>query len=558
MATIGAPGCTGGGDTAPTSTPTPAIAGSFTLSAPKALTVLQGGGGESTIAITRTGGFVGNIALTVTGDSRWRYRDDYPSSTSGTTATLVVTTLAEVPAGTLTLTINGMSAGQSDHTTAATVAISPNTGGTGNVSLDFSNCPATSKPIWVAYQDGDGAWTQIIGAADVYRFNVAAAKGGYAFVSRGVTATLNVSLATRAELTRSTNSPCGVTVGGLKQLSGTVTGLGSGEVAYVGLGGTYSDPEGGPVVGTFTLFGVHDGNQDLIAYRSSASLFGPRERVIVRRDQNIANNGTLGVLDFDGSESFAPAIASVTVAGNGSGQAAHYMAYYAGAQCSYYDLYDDPSSGGSFLMRASRPRGNDPTSFTGSWCTRVTRPDMRSKPFIRSRTESLPCRQRSPRRQLQHRRADTSAFRCRWPCLTSIRKRCSCCVSFQNAAAYVTASFGWLGGASATLALPDFSGVTGWSGSFLPTSSASARWYIAATGANVAQVDARSTCVENGRLSARTRTGSGSSWATRIAFSPLGSRDVGSAEFLVRWASAVAESSACRTQLGSWEDNAAR
>jgi hypothetical protein len=500
VATIAAPACAGDSGTTPPPTHTPPIAASFTLSAPKLLTVLQGGGGEATIAITRTGGFAGNVALAVAGAPAGVTATITPSIASGTTATLVVTTSAEAPADTLALTISGTSLGQSDRTISATVAITPYTGGTGNVSLDFASCPTSKKPIWVAYQDGDGAWTQILGTSDAYRFNVASARGGYAFVSRDLTATLTVWLATRAELTRSTNLPCGVLAGAQKQLSGTVTGLGGGEVAYVGLGGTYSDPEGGPVAGPFTLFGVHDGSQDLIAYRSSAAAFSTRERVIVRRDQNIANNGTLGMLDFDGGEPFAPATASVTVTGIGSSQAAHYMAYYAGAQCSYYDLYDDASIGGSFLMRGIPSPHQRPSEFHGLmvYAPNPTRYALETFHTIADRVVALPAPLTAPTITAPpggHKRIQVS--------LTlpdEYQESLYLALFFQRAAAYMTASIGWLGGASATLALPDFSVVTGWSGSFLPTSDASSRWFMAATGSNVVRVDARSTCVENGRF----------------------------------------------------------
>lgn len=488
----------GGGDGA--TEPTPTAAGTFTLSAaPATVPILQGGGGESTIAIVRSGGFTGSVALAVTGAPVGLTATISPSSAAGTTATLIVTTVATVAASSVTLTITGTAAGQSDQTTTATVAITPSTGGTGNVTLDFSACPATSRPTWFVYQDGAGAWTQIIGSADVYRFNVASDKGGYAFVSQGSGRTLTVSLATQAELAGSTISRCDLRSVGPKRLSGTVTGLGPGDVAYLGMGGPNPDPEGGPIATSFILTGIQDGNQDLIAYRSNPSAFGPRERVIIRRDQDIANNGTLGTIDFDAAESFAPATATVTVTGTGSAQVGHYMAYYAGTGCSYYDLYGHSNSGVDFTMRGIPGAQQRATDF--HWIT-VYAPD-----FSRYAVESF------------HTLADRSiAFPAPLPAPTITtppggHKRLQAALTLPSeyhtslslwlflgdgVGANVSASFGWLGEATATLSLPDFSAVTGWSRSFLPTSGEPVGWFLAARGANSAA--AGGPCAENARF----------------------------------------------------------
>ncbi|MGI8619580.1 MAG: hypothetical protein ACR2L6_10925, partial [Gemmatimonadaceae bacterium] len=287
-------------------TPTPSPTGTYTLSSAP-VTVLQGGGGELTISIVRSGGFTGSVTLTVTGAPAGLTATIDPSSTTGTTTSFIVTTAPSVAAGSANLTITGTAVGQTDQSMTTTVAIIPNTGGAGNVSVDFSTCEAASKPIWFAFQDGTGAWTQILGSADVYRFNVVSAKGGYAWV-RASSFGATVSLATQAELALATIVPCGAQ-SALKSVSGTLAGLGTGDVAYVGIGGggNADDHHGGPVTTTsFTLTGIMDGIQDLIAYRSNPRAIGTNERVLIRRDQDIPNNGSLGTIDFAAAESFAP------------------------------------------------------------------------------------------------------------------------------------------------------------------------------------------------------------------------------------------------------------
>jgi hypothetical protein len=213
------------------------------------------------------------------------------------------------------------------------------------------------------------------------------------------------------------------------------------------------------------------------------------------------------MLDFDGGESFAPATASATVTGSGSSQASHYMAYYAGAQCSYYDLYDDPTIGGNFLMRGIQSPQQRPNEFHGLmvYAPNPTRSALETFHTIANRVVALPAPLPAPTITAPSGRHKRIQVALTLP--DEYQESLYLALFFQHAAAYVTASFGWLGGASATLALPDFSGVTGWSGSFLPASEPSSRWFMAATGANVVRVDARSTCVENGRFVSASTNG---------------------------------------------------
>jgi len=51
--------------------------------------------------------------------------------------------------------------------------------------------------------------------------------------------------------------------------------------------------------------------------------------------------------------------------------------------------------------------------------------------------------------------------------------------------AQITATLGWLGGASATLALPDFTGVSGWRNEWAPATSTTVGWSFTALGSNL-------------------------------------------------------------------------
>jgi len=517
-ACLGIQGC-GYDDYEPTE-PAQIATGTFTISAaPLIVPVLQGGEGESKITLVRNGGFIGSVALAVAGAPPGLTARINPSSTTGTEATLIVTTLASVSATSASLLITATAAGQIDQRTTVTVEIRPpGIDETGNVTVDFSTCPAAGRPIWFAFHDGAGAWTQILGSAHVYRFNIASAKGGYAFVAavwRGVT----VSLAAQAELTSSTISPCGAAVPSLllKTVSGTLAGLSPGDVVYLGMGGPNPDPEGGPVASSFTLSGLQDGNLDLIAYRSSPPEFGTSERVIIRRDQNIANNGTLGIIDFNAAESFAPATATVTVTGAGSVpfKHEHAMSYYAGAACSYYDLYYHSNIGvNDFTMRgipAAQQRATDFHSiFVHSSSGNSRRYVLESFHTLANRTIALPAALPVPTITTPaggHRRMQASLT------LPPDYQQSLYLDFYYNeprgaaGQGVMTASFAWLGGATATLAFPDFSRVTGWKSSFMPASDASSSWYMSARGANSA--GAGGPCVENARFVFASVSGTG-------------------------------------------------
>jgi hypothetical protein len=175
------------------------------------------------------------------------------------------------------------------------------------VTLKFCGAPA-----WIAYQDGDGAWTEAkgvaTGAKQAYTFTMTSAKGGVALVRRTTCSTLNVvTYGTAAELAKLyPGKQCG-TPGG-KTIHGSFTGSFAGGYAIVGLGGWYDQIYGES--GKFTLEEVDPGPQDLVASRGNA---GSRDRIIIRRAIDVADNATLPVLDFNSSEAIALDSATLSI-----------------------------------------------------------------------------------------------------------------------------------------------------------------------------------------------------------------------------------------------------
>ena len=383
-------------------------------------------------------------------------------------------------------------------------SVTPSPGGVGNVRVDFSACAVGAMPLWFAFQDGAGEWTRIVGADDVYRFDVASAKGGYAYATMGSGRVLNVAYATRHELTRSPIAVCRAP--GQKAVSGRFAGLGAGHVAYVGLGEPNPDPERAPRrERSFTLTGIDDGAQDLVAYRSESPRFAGTERVVIRRDQNVVHGGTLGVVDFDGAESFEPATASLTVTGAGGLPVAQWMSYFTGPTCALHDLYYDESGGTAFTMRgipAALQRATD-MHRVDVYTTAGGGFRAASEVFhaLADRVVAFPQELPAPAISAppgRHRRLAASLT---LPAEYRNGEVLLLMYAYgeHGAFAYVRATPGWLGGPAVTLAVPDLGGAAGWHDAFLPPPDASVGWIVQATGSTGAPADG-GVCAENARF----------------------------------------------------------
>jgi len=100
------------------------VAAGFSISAaPPTLTVQHGKSGTYTITITRTGGFTGAVALSVTGQSAGVTATFNPASATGTASTLTISAQGNAQRGTGTLTITGTSAGQPNATATVSLTI---------------------------------------------------------------------------------------------------------------------------------------------------------------------------------------------------------------------------------------------------------------------------------------------------------------------------------------------------------------------------------------------------------------------------------------------------
>nr|MCU0633656.1 hypothetical protein [Gemmatimonadaceae bacterium] len=313
------------GTAAPQVTITAAAAGSFAISAtPNPLTVTAGAaGGTVTVNIARTN-FPGavTIAATVTGGLTAAVTG---SPVTGNSVTISVAAPANTPAGNQTLTITGSGTGATTQTITTTVTVQAGGGGGGG-NTTFIFCD--NLPVWFAFQDGTGAWTRVTPNGNRFSFTVNSARGGVAF-TQGIGSSFDTQIfyGSRDELNLYSSAETCTTVGAGKTINGTITGFAPPSQASISMGGGFASPQ---APGAFQLRNVESGPQDLFATRSTFNLMNFSiipERIIIRRNQNIADGGSLAPLDFNGTEAFAPATANLTIGNLGNDTAFVNVSY---------------------------------------------------------------------------------------------------------------------------------------------------------------------------------------------------------------------------------------
>ena len=193
------------------------------------------------------------------------------------------------------------------------------TGPVGNFDVEMEYCDPGNVPLFFAFQDGSAAWQKIVGTTTGgvtrFAFNLTQTRGGFLEVLQdgGVYQTA-VRYATKAQLTQLGTDNCSATLP-TKTITANVSGVTAGSYAVLSLGVISYLFDGAVPASPVTFDGVQDGQRDFFASRFVPG--AAPTSAIVLRNLNIADGGTLAPIDFNGSGTFVPATATVTVAGAG-------------------------------------------------------------------------------------------------------------------------------------------------------------------------------------------------------------------------------------------------
>jgi len=376
------------------------------------------------------------------------------------------------------VTIRGSLAGfpASGSATAKLVVIVRQAPTGGNVILDWSRCGA---PPFVAYQDGDGAWTRADVAGNVARFTVSSSKGGFAYAdNEGVT----VRFMTQAELTASPIDVCPLK-SGTNTVTGTARSVSSSDFFTYSLGGGVGTSNTNAP--NITINGIRDGVHDLVGFGSQLAT----GRAYLARDIEIPAVTSIGVVDLGGPNAFAVARANVNVIGFvNSDPLVLTLNYLTTSACTSNFLYTQALQGAlssqmlgfpenvqrptdfhSLAMTASRPgqvRTTTATFHTFGNVTVTIQPllgsptlDVAAGPYLRER-------------------ATFGVIPAPYNASVSLR------YSEGRHTMAVVASIGYTGSNNPVLTMPDLSGVAGWQASYAYAPGAAGTWSASADGSN--------------------------------------------------------------------------
>jgi hypothetical protein len=379
-----------------------------------------------------------------------------------------------------------------------TVAPAQNVGGSGDVTIDFSNCSSEAKPVWFAYQDGNGSWARVTSSTDVYRFAISSNAGGYAYVTRPSAdhSAVAVSLLSRPELTSAPIVACPTPTGN-KTVIANVSAIGASQEGIVSLGGSSVEALS---AGGLQIPRVPNGIYDLVAWRFNSARginTATDTRAVIIRDLNVADHDTAGTVNFASPD--ASAITAWTVGFSGAAAGDLFtgsMSYYTGPpqSCVPALLYSFstnvpvvPASAYGFAQSVQRVTDFHVLKVVANNYpnTRVSQSSFHAAGSV----TSLQLRDPVPAPTVidvggaSYKRLQVAGST---PIVYSSTIVFSYSDEVDARSGSIQASISWLGGNAATLTFPDFTGLTGWDGAWMPPNTSSVNWTFGGTATNYA------------------------------------------------------------------------
>jgi hypothetical protein len=207
------------------------------------------------------------------------------------------------------------------------------------------------------------------------------------------------------------------------------------------------------------------------------SIDAAADRVFIRRDQNMAPNGSLGTLDFAGPEAFSPDTAPIIVAGLRGGETVRQgMEYSVGATCERASgLYGGAMAGPSFLANGipeTQQRVGDYHRIG------ITVTDGTNNQYINEYFHTLDARTVTlgPEMPTPTITSLTGPYKRLRAAYTLPPEYQSAVTVFQYGGVQLRATPDYLGGPAVTLEMPDFSGLAGWRTYWAPGSTDVVEW----------------------------------------------------------------------------------
>ncbi len=314
---------------------------------PAAVTVTAGASDTAAVTARRLGGYGGAIAFSATGVPTGMTVAFAASPVTDSTL-IVVTAGSGVAPGTYPVAIHAVG-----DTIIRDAALSITVTMPAMIRIDYSQC-SFDLPVWVAYQDGDGPWTAVTPVGKVWEFPALTSDHGAlaeVFGAFPPAYTTDIRYSSRAEsafwsLTCGGGSPS-------RRISGSVAGLGPLDNVSLGFGGGLNFASAAQP--GFMLATNQPGPHDLVAYLRRAAAPGPTDLMIIRRDLDIPDGGSLATLDFGSAEAVAPVANTVTVSGGSGGSLSAYVYYLTGAPCSGNSLYSMSGATSPFTIYLPPP-----------------------------------------------------------------------------------------------------------------------------------------------------------------------------------------------------------
>ncbi|MBL8980797.1 MAG: hypothetical protein JNL26_01355, partial [Gemmatimonadetes bacterium] len=469
------------------------VVGSYQLEVEPAgtVTVPQGGAVAVPVRALRSGGFSGVPAVTATTATNGLTLAATADTAQGPLVTaLAVTADANLVPGTYAVTIRGTSAGLADVVLTYQVQVVPAT-----LSLDFGTGCGTGTPIWLSVQDGTGAWVRVLPVAGRYVTRFAATRGALAFVTQGFgnNRSTIIQYGTSGELNGMAGDVlCGNPILPSRTASASTVGLAGSENAFVTFGGgvrTFSS-----ALQSGVISGIAAGPHDLVARNSvTPGAYHPNDRVIIRRDLNPPSGGSLGsALSFTSIEAVAPIQATIGVSGLLPNEVVHSVAttYFTrsceraslwgtspGATIAHFQARGVPA----IMQRPSDVHGIIYTAgLTGGAFRQVTEYTQ----ALTSHTLALGSPMPTPTLTV----LSGSGLRLRIQLTLPSDLNGPFDLSYSvntGRPVFLTASAAWRGGQAVDVSVPDFSALSGWSGTWGAIGqSGVTRWTLTGTGAS--------------------------------------------------------------------------